>query len=614
MEADRKRNISSGRSYDHLFPRANMRETTVKRGAIVEDTVRFIPKAVQMTRWQTRAYTDQELKGLSVYDACKKLWHFVYEHIAYQKDEEGLEQIRSPGRTWHDRFSGVDCDCYTTFISTVLTNLNIPHALRIAKYPGGYRFQHIYPIVPLANGDYITIDCVLNRFNYEQPYSEKKDTYMDLQFLDGVADDADDPVDMDSVYGDLGWPKWMKKIPKPPVNKIIKKLPKPPGLSKAVDAAHRLKHLTNRFNPANMLLRNGVLAAMKVNMFFIPEGLRWSYLNEDDARKRGIDMGKYAQMKKIREKLEFLFYGAGGEPENLKKAILTGNGNKDRAVNGIDGLGEIDIAGIGEVNEDTSLLQLLGPEMWYAENVAGVTDLEGLEGVHRLDDMEGLYDNEYAARDAGLGEAAAISIAAVTALLGGIAALVKSVGNLFPKKGGQAAAPDKYAEASSDSGGDETPSVSMPAVNADSSAPAPAQEQDTGVANPEGSASAAEETNIPPAAEHAEADPGSNTSDESLSLALKPPSPLKTTSLSGPKANFIPSVGFWEQHKKWLKPALIGLGGITAAYIGYRMVSGSKTKKRPASKKNDGLSGLKSRKKSKGKKAQRRRIHPLVLM
>ena len=89
-----------------------------------------------------------------------------------KKDAEGYEQIRSPARAWHDRFSGVDCDCYSVFISSILSNLGIAHTLRITKYQRDY-FQHIYPIVPFQNG-YITIDCVTDRFNYEVPFSEKK--------------------------------------------------------------------------------------------------------------------------------------------------------------------------------------------------------------------------------------------------------------------------------------------------------------------------------------------------------------------------------------------------------------------------------------------------------
>jgi hypothetical protein len=327
MEAG-KRNIKSGAEYDHLFPKARLRDTRVKRGAILEDTIDFIPIAVQRTRWQTKDYVNQELQGLSVREACEKLWHFLYNHIQYKKDKEGREQIRSPGRAWHDRFTGIDCDCYTTFISTVLTNLNIPHTLRIAKYDPLGRFQHIYPIVPMKDGSYLTVDCVLNEFNKEQPYVEIKDTIMDLEFLDGIEDETtngtdDDLLGLEDLYGfedlygddELGFSfkNTFKKIGSAvkkgvkavgsgiktaavKTGNVVGKGAKAVGTGIAKGAAVVGKgvknglHYLNKINPATVLLRNGLLAAMKLNMFNVAGNLRWSYLNEADLPKHGIKM------------------------------------------------------------------------------------------------------------------------------------------------------------------------------------------------------------------------------------------------------------------------------------------------------------------------------------
>lgn len=186
MEAGRKRNIRSGEEYTHLFPKAEGANKTIRKNADVTHTVAFIPKVVNETLNQTNRIA-QRLKGKTTYESCSNIWHFVYQHIAYKKDQEGYEQIRSPSRAWHDRKTGVDCDCYSVFISSILTNLRIPHLLRITKYHQDY-FQHIYPVVvasppaPLQKrGEEIVIDCVTDKFNYEVPYSEKKDYPMDLQ-------------------------------------------------------------------------------------------------------------------------------------------------------------------------------------------------------------------------------------------------------------------------------------------------------------------------------------------------------------------------------------------------------------------------------------------------
>jgi hypothetical protein len=147
MEATQKRRIRSGDDVDHLFPKPIGKDELIKKGATVEDTVEFIPEVVEKTLSDTQKIA-QELQGKTLFDTCKNIWHFVYGYIAYEKDEKGKEQIRRPARSWANRVRGVDCDDYSVFISSVLTNLGIPHSLRVTKYwwtEGKY--SHIYPIV-----------------------------------------------------------------------------------------------------------------------------------------------------------------------------------------------------------------------------------------------------------------------------------------------------------------------------------------------------------------------------------------------------------------------------------------------------------------------------------
>ena len=114
MEAYKKRNIQSGERYTHLFPEATNITSTIRKDANVYHTVAFIPKVVNETLAHTKNIATL-LKGSNTYNTCSNIWEFVYGHIAYKKDAEGYEQIRSPARAWHDRFTGVDCDCYLVF-------------------------------------------------------------------------------------------------------------------------------------------------------------------------------------------------------------------------------------------------------------------------------------------------------------------------------------------------------------------------------------------------------------------------------------------------------------------------------------------------------------------
>ena len=402
MEASKKRKIKSGEEYDHLFPKPLFLDPTIKKGATVNDTVRFIPQVVKETLFQT-AKLARLLKGHSVAESCKNIWDFVYTHIAYKKDEDGKEQIRSPARGWHDRFHGIDCDCYTVFISSILSNLKIKHKLRITKYKQDH-FQHIYPIVPTAGGNYITVDCVVDRFNYEEPYSEKKDTNMELEYLNGIPStnniDVQDLMGWEELDGgDLGKIKLFKKMSQPPGSEGGKK-----G-GKLKNFVHKALHATNRLNPATALIRTGVLISMKLNLFKVASRLKFAYLTDEQAKQKQVDMSKFSRLKNVKEKLEKIFYDAGGKPENLKKAILTGKGNKN---NEVSGLGYIldDMTGF---DENTPIDVLLGNEMFQDENLNGLGEL-------------------------GSATATAASVTAATGIIGAIAGLLKGIGNLFPKK------------------------------------------------------------------------------------------------------------------------------------------------------------------------------------
>ncbi len=415
MEADAIRRVRSGKEYDYLFPPATGNDITVKKSADVADTVSFIQNNIPKTTWQTKKLA-QFVKGRNLNETCSKLWHFLYEHIPYKKDEEGIEQIRSPRRVWHDRNRynsngevGVDCDCFTSIVSSTLLAMSppVPHKYRITKYPKRNgetpRWQHIYVVVPkdgkldyeLSNrDDYIVIDCVKNAYNDEQPYLEFKDfdAKMRLDYLDGLEEEeyevpnSIDAKDFASVYDeeDLGKVgQWLKKTVK-----------------KVGDTAGKVIRTLNKVaNPATILLRNGFLIAMKINLLNVAKKLRYGYVSDEQARQMGMDLSVLAKVRKVREKAETIFYQAGGKKENLKKAILNGHGNRDKKVplSGLFGLGDV-----------------------YADQ----DEYDIINGTGHLGQLG----------DPATGSAIAAAMTTMTAL----AAALKQVKNLFPKGGKEA--------------------------------------------------------------------------------------------------------------------------------------------------------------------------------
>lgn len=531
METSRRK-ILEGSQYDRLFPTAIGKTDTVLKNAGVDDTVKFIPDVVRDTAFHTAGLA-RMLKRATLDQTCGAIWDFVYRHIQYRKDADGYEQIRSPARTWRDRKSGVDCDCYSVFISSLLTNLGISHKLRITKYHRPY-FQHIYPVVPLPNGGSIIIDCVTNKYNFEVPYSEKQDYSMDLQYLSGFEERG-----ADIVFGDLG--RARKKKATATIQPADQNAVPGSGASKKKKGFFKkLVSTVNKVNPATLLLRNGVLAAMKLNMFQVASRLKWSYISPNDAAKRKILPDKYQKLVAVRQKLENIFYGAGGKPDNLRKAILKGKGNKDKSV-AVFGLGYLPSdAGIEFMGIDTPLPQLLGPDIWHSENVDG---MEGFEGFGELGEP-----------------ATGTAIAAATAAVAAIAKIIKSIGNIFQ---GNAKGSEDFSDATTAAADNEI--ATTPGSNGGNTALPAATDSQTVTSN-----------SIVPSSNQLIADPD-------------------TTTVPG---------GFWQNNKKWLLPVGIGIGGITILALGMRMMGHHTTstpphqpKKKPA----DGLSGHTPRKRSKGK-------------
>ncbi|MEM6272373.1 MAG: hypothetical protein AAF998_23370 [Bacteroidota bacterium] len=219
MEALTTRHIRDGAEFDHLFPKARGKTEMVKAYADLEDTLKLIPKVVRQYNWQAIKIAAR-LQGKTVRQTCRNIWDFCYNYIQYFRDDPGKEQIRTPARSWKDRKAGIDCDCYSVLISSILQHvkgeggsLGIPHKMRITSYPdptgkdSNPPFQHIYVIVPTRNG-FFTIDPVTDRFDYEVPYHNKRDLPMELQVLNGHRGGAKAPpgslggVDYDDLFSD----------------------------------------------------------------------------------------------------------------------------------------------------------------------------------------------------------------------------------------------------------------------------------------------------------------------------------------------------------------------------------------------------------------------------
>jgi hypothetical protein len=96
----------------------------------------------------------------------------------------------------------------------------------------------------------------------------------------------------------------------------------------------------NKVNPATIILRNGLLLALKLNSFKVSSRMKYGYLSDEQVRAKGYNPAEHAKMKKAVSNMESIFDKLGGEKTNLKAAIIKGGG-------GLGSLGEAAAPGAG---------------------------------------------------------------------------------------------------------------------------------------------------------------------------------------------------------------------------------------------------------------------------
>jgi hypothetical protein len=287
--------------------------------------------------------------------------------------------------------------------------------------------------------------------------------------------------------------------------------------------------------------------------------------------------------------LENIFTVAGGKANNLRKAILGGKGNKDKAVNGLGMLPMIEWAGY--MNEHTPLDQLLGPDTYYSENI------EGMEGLGQLGEPITLT-----------------SIAAAAGVIAGIVGALKQVGDIFGGK--------KKESEDFDEGKTDAPENNVNAAQNNSSVQLP---DNTNNSVPPGSSSSetsheesSQETNNTNAVvKTSDVSSSSNEGDETdeTGLSTTNSNAVSTTNsasniVNTSKDDKTPPAdkqSFWDKNKTWLKPVAIGAGGLTLIAIGFKMFGSNKGHNK--SSPSHSLSGIPHKRKKKKKNHHRSQKH-----
>lgn len=347
MKASQRREIVANSQMGRYIGKGSGKAETIQSYPTTDDTVKFMLANYKRDAWQVKELAPK-LSRSTLRATCKAIFDFCYSHFQYAGDPHGIEQIKTPAAAWRLRKEGIDCDDYSYLIMCILHHLKIGFKVRRVDFGSGW--QHVYIIVPKTGqtdtskrANYYVIDPVTDTFDHEAGHDAPVDAagvkYTAKKFKDDMANTLER---LDGLYDDPTEERWevdemgniFKKIGNA-LKKGVKKVGK--GLKKVgkavVKGVDKTIEFVNRYvNPATILLRNGFLLSMKLNIMNVAKRIRFAYWTDAEAMRKGWDKREFDKLQKARKRMEQVYQQAGGKPENLRKAILKGKGNKDGKV------------------------------------------------------------------------------------------------------------------------------------------------------------------------------------------------------------------------------------------------------------------------------------------
>jgi len=134
----------------------------------------------------------ENFRSNNIYDSAFNVWKFVRENVHYKRDPDGIQVIQHPPalirRGLMDNGGG-DCKSMSLTISSILSSLGAKNVkLRYVSFKPDLVPTHVYTIFEYHNR-MVPVDSVLNKFDYEKPYTYKIDYPMNVYQLSGISDD-----------------------------------------------------------------------------------------------------------------------------------------------------------------------------------------------------------------------------------------------------------------------------------------------------------------------------------------------------------------------------------------------------------------------------------------
>lgn len=319
-----------------FFDFSELQNSTIskfKHSGTVYDTLRLMDKIATKNKHQV-AKLAQALTGNTLEETLRNNWNWLFDHIAYETDTEGIEQIRTPIRLIADKKG--DCDCYSTFLSALLQNQGINHSFRMTKYDGDW--QHVYVIVPSNKQRPFVLDCVLDTFNEEKTFTQKHDHKMEIQELNGLGKinlSILKPKNVINVVKDKV--QQVDNWAKDQVSTVNNKVGSALLPTKIKDYLRQFGDTDTDIIKAPIRYQILLFFAQNVNKSSAKMG--YALMTESQAVKNNLDLDTWKKAKDSMRKIESIYSRLSGPVSALHNAIRKGFGKP------ISGLGAL---GIGE--------------------------------------------------------------------------------------------------------------------------------------------------------------------------------------------------------------------------------------------------------------------------
>ncbi len=163
-------------SYDHLIEHSPNKVLNLQYGGF-ELTKANILQITKQYSYQVAALA-KHLYSSNQTQACFNIWHFIKTNIKYSLDTASTEEIRTPSRSWLDRFTGIDCEDMAIFSAACLINMGYNPMFYIVNFNYKPDPGHIYTV-----SDNTVLDGVMNKFNTHPDFITKT---MKIYALNGV--------------------------------------------------------------------------------------------------------------------------------------------------------------------------------------------------------------------------------------------------------------------------------------------------------------------------------------------------------------------------------------------------------------------------------------------